>query len=260
MVLKLCWKGTSADGTEAEGRITIPEVAHDTDPSDYVFEITVDSDSRAKDPIRQVVRTFLSAEIKQVFASFTKDLIDSHSKDVYIDPSQLGTPSHSATSSAISQPEPPKKTGSSASAPKVSESPSASINTCTLKDTIEFVASGMDVFQALTDPTLVSIWTRSPATISKDIDSNFSLFGGNIQGTVKELVPGKKIVQKWRTNNWPAGHYSTVTILLEEQTGSVNLILEQDGVPVGELDITRRNWAQFYWNSIKSTFGYGATL
>lgn len=209
MVLKLCWKGklicvkilslfalyltsipgTSADGVEAEGRITIPEVAHDTDPSDYVFEITVDADSRSKDPIRQVVRSYLSAEIKQVFATFTKDLIDSHSKDVYIDPSQLGTPSPiNATSAAASQPEPIKKSGASYSAVKDSKSHSAPINTCTLKDTIEFVASAMDVFQALTDPTLVSIWTRSPATLSKEVDSSFSLFGGNIQGTVKEQV------------------------------------------------------------------------
>ncbi|KAI0217184.1 Co-chaperone, partial [Massospora cicadina] len=181
---------TSSDGVEAEGRITIPEVAHDTNPSDYIFEITVDADSRTKDPIRQVVRSCLSVEIKKVFASFAKDLIDSHSKDVYIDPTQLGGPSaqNPSVSSSIDQLEPTMKSVAASSEVEDVKTSSAPINTCTLKDSVEFVASAADIYQALTDPTMVSIWTRAPAALSKEIGSSFSLFGGNIQGTVKELV------------------------------------------------------------------------
>lgn len=32
--------GTAADGTEAQGRILIPEVAHDTEIDDYVVSMT----------------------------------------------------------------------------------------------------------------------------------------------------------------------------------------------------------------------------
>lgn len=48
----------------------------------------------------------------------------------------------------------------------------------------------------------------------------FELFGGNINGEFIELVPNKKIVKSWRCNQWPAGHFSTVTLDLEEMVNS----------------------------------------
>lgn len=45
----------------------------------------------------------------------------------------------------------------------------------------------------------------------------FVLFGGNITGEFRELVPGKKIVQYWRYKQWPDQHFSEVTFNIEEK-------------------------------------------
>ena len=93
--------GVAPDGTEAQGRILIPEVAHDTDIDDYVvigiclwlimgilhrvtdmrfcfccqFEISVTDDSNAKHAIKEVVRKELAAKLRQKLATFAGDLI-----------------------------------------------------------------------------------------------------------------------------------------------------------------------------------------
>lgn len=45
----------------------------------------------------------------------------------------------------------------------------------------------------------------------------FALFGGNVTGEFRELVPGKKIVQLWRLKQWPEQHFSEVTFSIEEK-------------------------------------------
>lgn len=88
----------------------------------------------------------------------------------------------------------------------------------------------------------------------------FELFGGNINGEFKELVADKKLVQSWRCNQWPAGHYSTVVIELEQMADHTKLTITQTGVPERELEATKRNWKLYYWNSIKQTFGFGSYI
>jgi len=84
------------------------------------------------------------------------------------------------------------------------------------------------------------------------------LFSGNVTGEFVELVTDEKIVEKWRLNSWPEGHYSTVTITLRQTSSATTLTMNQTEVPIGEEDRTLNNWRGYYWNSIKQTFGYGA--
>lgn len=44
-------------------------------------------------------------------------------------------------------------------------------------------------------------------------------------------VPNKKIVQKWRSKRWPAEHYSTVTISIDQQNDNTVVDLVQNGIP-----------------------------
>ena len=53
------------------------------------------------------------------------------------------------------------------------------------------------------------------------------------------------------------GHYSTLTLAFDQGTDSTVLRLSWDGVPVGQEDVTKRNFGDYYVRSIKTTFGYG---
>jgi activator of HSP90 ATPase len=75
-------------------------------------------------------------------------------------------------------------------------------------------AGGMDLYNALTDAKRVKAFTQSDASISAEPGGAFAMFGGSIEGKQVELVPGKRIVQDWRFNTWPEGHYSKVRCLI----------------------------------------------
>lgn len=70
-------------------------------------------------------------------------------------------------------------------------------------------------------------------------------------------MPFTKITQQWRCNQWPSGHFSTVTFEFEQKTDHTQLHMTQTGVPESEREATLKNWKLYYWNSIKATFGYG---
>jgi len=114
------------------------------------------------------------------------------------------------------------------------------------------------VYETLLDPGRVAIWTRSRPDIFRHIGSVFSLFDGNVTGTIVELVQNEKIVQTWRLKSWPEGHFSTVTIKFEQASDCTRVRITQEGVPIGEVDAVRNNWQSYYWNPIKSVFGYGS--
>lgn len=56
------------------------------------------------------------------------------------------------------------------------------------------------------------------------------------------------------------GHYSTLTLVFDQGSDSTTLRLTWDGVPVGEEEVTKRNFGEYYVKSIKQTFGYSTSL
>lgn len=65
---------------------------------------------------------------------------------------------------------------------------------------------------------------------------------------------------KWRLKQWPSEHYSHVTIEFKQGSDSTELKLVQKDVPIGEKNSTEQNWTNYYWNSLKRTFGFGSIL
>ncbi|KAI8142683.1 activator of Hsp90 ATPase [Fennellomyces sp. T-0311] len=90
--LKMSIQGALADGTEVAGHITIPEVAHDSEADDYVFEIKITDETSAKQSIKPVIRKHLQPLICDKLANFPVDMIATHGGDVYIEASQLNNP------------------------------------------------------------------------------------------------------------------------------------------------------------------------
>jgi len=79
-----------------------------------------------------------------------------------------------------------------------------------------------EVYEALMDSKKHAEFTHSPAIIDRKVGGEFSTFDGWASGTTLELIPDKKIVQKWRAADWPQGHYSTVTFELRAESKKPN--------------------------------------
>ncbi|CAG8578062.1 4138_t:CDS:2, partial [Racocetra fulgida] len=231
---------TASDGTEVTGKIRIPELQGTE--GDCEFQISVDDETSDKELIKEVIRNHLTPLISEKFKNFGKDMLE----NVYIEPSQLGesTPPRSATPiepAGTSQSPAPISTSIGSTSTASTTKPKF-VNTTTIKETVELQTSADQVYETLLDSGRVAAWTRSRPDIFRHTGSTFSLFEGNITGTILELV----------------SHFSTVTLEFEQTSDYTLVNVTQKGVPVGEEEIVKQNWQNYYWNPIKSVFGYGS--
>ena len=90
------------------------------------------------------------------------------------------------------------------------------------------------------------------ATISSEEGGKASMFGGDIQARNVELVPGKRVVQAWRSGAWPAGVYSIVKFELEADDQRTKLTFDQSGYPDDAHDMLAGGWSQMYWSPMNA--------
>ncbi|KAJ4423868.1 Co-chaperone [Gnomoniopsis sp. IMI 355080] len=259
--LVLEYSGSTPDADDVSGTITVPELAHDTEEDEFVFDIDIYSESKEKQPVKDLVRAKLVPQLRQEFRKLAPALIAEHGKDIQHAPgsnpsSGFSTPKYVANKSESSKPSTTTTTQTTTGAKKV--------NTTTVTDSEEFRTTAEELYKTFTDPQRLAAFTRAPPKVFEGAHAGgkFELFGGNVVGEYKELDEFKKIVQSWRLQQWPAGHYSTLEIEFDQNdVDSVTVMrVNWTGVPVGQEEVTKENWQTYYVHSIKRTFGFGTVL
>ncbi|PVU91018.1 hypothetical protein BB561_004589 [Smittium simulii] len=264
--LKLKWSGSDSKQKDQEytGTLTIPEVAHDTETEDYVFDTRADADSPTGNQLKELVRKELSKQLIEEFLKFPDQLIKQNLSDVYIKDSVSTLSQNPKIQSAANKDaeKPQVKAFNAGESGATLANSMAKLNTglVSLKMEREFMTSTQDLFDAIVNPDRVSIWTRTKAQNSSELNKEFDMFSGNIVCSNTLLEKPKRIVQKWRNSTWPKNNYSTVNIDLVQTSNSTKLILNQTGIPSTDLEATERNWDHYYWNPIKATFGWGFSV
>ena len=90
------------------------------------------------------------------------------------------------------------------------------------------------------------------AEISKDVGGAVSLFGGDIRARNVELVPGKLVVQAWRSQAWPEGVFSIVKFELSPQGKGTKLTFDQAGHPDEAQQMLEGGWSKMYWEPMNA--------
>jgi activator of HSP90 ATPase len=121
----------------------------------------------------------------------------------------------------------------------------------TIRQTATFKASPHDVYEALMDSRKHAKFTGAPAKISRKVGGEFTAYGGSLSGQTLELAPDKKIVQAWRADDWPAGHFSRATFSLKKVKGGAELSFYQSNVPDEHYAGIKQGWIDFYWTPMK---------
>ncbi len=94
--------------------------------------------------------------------------------------------------------------------------------------------------------------TGSPARVDGTVDGDFTAWDGYIQGMFLELEKNKRIVQAWRTAEFPEeAEDSIVEILLEEDHGKTKLTLKHTNIPKGQMDNYKAGWEDFYFKPMR---------
>jgi uncharacterized protein YndB with AHSA1/START domain len=122
----------------------------------------------------------------------------------------------------------------------------------TIRQSVTFKASPRAVYEALVDSRRHAKFTGAPARISRKPGGSFTAYGSYLSGVNLELVPGRRIVQFWRSDNWPKFHYSTVTFDLKPVRGGTRLTFVQVGVPDRDYRDKKSGWITHYWRPMKA--------
>lgn len=267
--MTLRWKGIAkgAEGEdpahEAGGRLDCIDITVADDDFDTKFHIDTGDNAQGREFLA-VVKSKSAAIVKKEWKAMTTLMAELHSNSA-----KVGTANAAAAASSAANTSVPSSTPSSTAVPKASSpaAPTPSSSTSTTKSgdklavrsstqTVKFETTAELLFQSLTDVGRVSAFTGSAAQISTEKGSAFKIFGGSVQGTMEDIVPNQRIVQKWRFASWPAEHYSTVTIDITAKDSKCLVKLTQTDIPETDFDRTRLGWEEHFWRRIKGVFGW----
>jgi uncharacterized protein YndB with AHSA1/START domain len=125
-----------------------------------------------------------------------------------------------------------------------------------IEQIVFFKATPEDVYDALLDPKKHSKFTGSPATTSARKGATFTAWDDYITGKNLELVKGKKIVQEWKTTEWPDGYpVSRLEFTLTpKKNGGTELKMTHSKVPEEQVAKYSSGWKSEYWDPLGEYF------
>jgi len=120
----------------------------------------------------------------------------------------------------------------------------------------EFIpARPSEIYEAWLSSEGHAAMTGSAANVDGKVGGKFSAWDGYIFGTTLELTPNQRIVQAWRTSEFPdAAPDSHVEVLLEETAGGTKVTLIHSDMPEHQVDSYRQGWDDFYFKPMKTYF------
>ena len=98
--------------------------------------------------------------------------------------------------------------------------------------------------------------TGSPAKVDGKVGGDFTAWDGYISGTFLELEKDHKIVQSWRTSEFPEeAEDSRVEVILEASGKGTKIMLIHSDIPEGQEEEYKQGWEDFYFKPMKVYFG-----
>ena len=111
------------------------------------------------------------------------------------------------------------------------------------------------VYEAWLQADLHAQMTGTDATSEPRAGGAFTAWDGYIEGTHLELEPGKRIVQSWRTMDFPDdAPDSRLEITLVASGGGTLLTLAHSDLPDGSGDDYRTGWEDHYFQPMTGYF------
>jgi uncharacterized protein YndB with AHSA1/START domain len=111
------------------------------------------------------------------------------------------------------------------------------------------------VYRAWLDSSEHGAMTGGSATADGNIGGTFNIMDGYITGTNLELEPDRRIVQAWRTTDFPDGSPdSRLEIELTADGDGCRITLRHGALPEGQGDDYKDGWAKYYFEPMKKYF------
>lgn len=235
--------------TTVKGTINIPEFSEDTPVDDTEIRVTTTSSGADANTAKALARGEGVSNVRNKLREFLAAMTDRFQvtrPDSL--PSVKRKPVITATPGAVKAPVTSGTSNTSKSSGKLA--------TETFSCKLEFSGPPVEVFHCFTDKARMSVFTQSEATIEAVPGTEFKLFHGSIVGTVEKAIPGERLVQKWRFQSWPEGHFSKVDMKFSAAGSGTLLTLKHSAIPSDDFDRTRAGWRTNFWERIRLVFGF----
>ena len=117
-------------------------------------------------------------------------------------------------------------------------------------------AKPAEIYKAWLSSKGHSAMTGSAAKVTGKVGGKFSAWDGYIFGKTLELEPDHRIVQAWRTSEFPDdAPDSRLEVLLAEIKTGTKVTLTHTEIPEGQTDGYKQGWEDFYFKPMKEYFG-----
>lgn len=114
-------------------------------------------------------------------------------------------------------------------------------------------ADPQDVYNAITNPVTIQLWTGDPAVMSTVPGSEFSLWEDSIVGKNLEFEENKKIVQQWYFDGQEEP--SIVTIKLHPHDDGTSVEVRHTNIPDEAYTDITEGWVDSYLSGLDDFFG-----
>jgi activator of HSP90 ATPase len=112
-----------------------------------------------------------------------------------------------------------------------------------------------EIFNAWLESEAHSAFTGSPARVNPGVGGEFSAWDGYISGKTLEIEPSRRILQSWRTTEFPEGSPdSLLEISFEEIGDGTQLTLVHTNIPDGQGEDYRQGWEDYYFKPMQQFF------
>jgi activator of HSP90 ATPase len=116
-------------------------------------------------------------------------------------------------------------------------------------------ATPEDVYDAWLSSLRHTAMTGAPATSEARVGATHTAWDGYISGEHVELEPSRRIVQTWRTTEFPEGAPDSLLEIVFVRAGAgTRLTLIQNGIPDGQGTKYHEGWQSHYFAPMKAYF------
>ena len=118
-----------------------------------------------------------------------------------------------------------------------------------VRQTVTLPASARRLYDMYLSPSGHRRITGARAKIGKRPGAAFSAFDGQLSGTILQTVPGRLIVQSWRSSGWRKGDVDSTLVLRFTPKGRSATRVDLVHVNVADQDYrgVSKGWPNYYW-------------
>jgi len=119
-----------------------------------------------------------------------------------------------------------------------------------LRKTIHIKVPIEEVFNAITNPLTIELWSGFEATMELSPGSEFCMFEGDISGKIKSVKPPSMVEQVWDFGDQE--EESLVPYELFEDSGKTRLELNHINIPDEVFENIETGWKHYFLGALKS--------